>query len=116
MGRDVSGPTATVNSVGSYSDQMNSWDGTLFNLRFDPRGVAGEKGIEIIEGVVREYFSRSGLHIQINVVNNETLRKAQQDPENYRNVIVRVAGDMAYFTELDRKVQDTIIERTAHLA
>ena len=116
MGRDVSGPTATVNSVGSYSDQMNSWDGTLFNLRFDPRGVAGEKGIEIIEGVVREYFSRSGLHIQINVVNNETLRKAQQDPENYRNVIVRVAGYMAYFTELDRKVQDTIIERTAHLA
>lgn len=116
MGRDVNGPTAAVNSVGIYSDQLNAWDGTLFNLRFDPRGVAGEKGTEIVGGVIREYFSHSGLHIQINVVNNETLRKAQEDPENYRNIIVRVAGYMAYFTELDRKVQDTIIERTAHLA
>ena len=116
MGRDVNGPTAAVNSVGIYSDQLNAWDGTLFNLRFDPRGVAGEKGTEIVGGVIKEYFSHSGLHIQINVVNNETLRKAQEDPENYRNIIVRVAGYMAYFTELDRKVQDTIIERTAHLA
>lgn len=116
MGRDVNGPTAAVNSVGIYSDQLNAWDGTLFNLRFDPRDVAGEKGTEIVGGVIREYFSHSGLHIQINVVNNETLRKAQEDPENYRNIIVRVAGYMAYFTELDRKVQDTIIERTAHLA
>lgn len=116
MGRDVSGPTATVNSVGKSCDQLNAWDGTLFNLRFDPRGVAGEKGLDIIEGVIKEYFRNDGLHIQINVVDDATLRKAQVDPENYRNIVVRVAGYMAYFTELDKKVQDSIIARTAHLA
>ena len=116
MGRDVNGPTSTVNSVGKYSDQLNAWQGTLFNLRFDPRGVAGEKGLDIIEGVIKEYFDNDGLHIQINVIDDKTLINAQKDPENYRNVIVRVAGYMAYFTELDKKVQDTIIQRTAHLA
>lgn len=116
MGRDVKGPTATVNSVGKAGDQLNCWDGSLFNLRFDPRGVAGEKGIDVIIGVIREYFRNEGLHIQINVVDDETLRKAQKDPENYRNIVVRVAGYMAYFTELDKKVQDSIIARTAHLA
>lgn len=116
MGRDISGPTCTVNSVGKNMHQTNVWDGTLFNLRFDPKGVAGEKGINIIKSVIDEYFENDGLHIQINVVDDKTLRAAQKDPENYRNVIVRVAGYMAYFTELDRKVQDTIIERTAHLA
>lgn len=116
MGRDVNGPTATVNSVGKACDQLNAWDGTLFNLRFDPRGVAGEKGLDIIEGVIKEYFANDGLHIQINVVDDKTLRAAQKDPENYRNIVVRVAGYMAYFTELDKKVQDSIIARTAHLA
>lgn len=96
--------------------QTNVWDGTLFNLRFDPKGVAGDKGLKIIRSVIDEYFENDGLHIQINVVDDKTLRAAQKDPENYRNVIVRVAGYMAYFTELDKKVQDTIIERTAHLA
>ena len=70
----------------------------------------------MIIGVIREYFRNEGLHIQINVVDDETLRKAQKDPENYRNIVVRVAGYMAYFTELDKKVQDSIIARTAHLA
>ena len=115
MGRDRSGPTATVNSV-SHMDQVHTYDGTLFNLRFDPRGVAGEKGLDIIEGVIRTYFENYGLHIQINVVDDKTLRKAQEKPEDYRGLIVRVAGYLAYFTELDRKVQDNIIERTAHLA
>lgn len=116
MGRDICGPTATVNSVGKNMHQTNVWDGTLFNLRFDPKGVAGDKGLKIIRSVIDEYFENDGLHIQINVVDDKTLRAAQKDPENYRNVIVRVAGYMAYFTELDKKVQDTIIERTAHLA
>ena len=116
MGRDTCGPTATVNSVGKGSDQLDAWDGSLFNLRFDPRGVSGEKGIQIIESVIKEFFDNEGFHIQINVVDDATLRKAQKDPENYRNIVVRVAGYMAYFTELDKKVQDSIIARTAHLA
>jgi len=114
MGRDINGPTATVKSVGKM-EQIHCHNGTLFNLRFDPKGVQGEKGKDIIEGIVKTYFENDGFHIQINVVDTDTLREAQKDPENYRNIVVRVAGYMAFFTELNKMAQDTIIERTAHL-
>ena len=114
MGRDIKGPTATVKSVAAL-DQVQNNDGALFNLRFDPKGIQGEKGLEIIEGVIKTYFDHYGEHIQINVVDTETLKKAQENPEDYRGLMVRVAGYMAYFTELDRAAQETIIQRTAHL-
>ncbi|MGN0711154.1 MAG: glycyl radical protein [Anaerovoracaceae bacterium] len=113
MGRDIKGPTATVKSVASM-DQANFHDGALFNLRFDPQGVKGEKGIQTIEGVINTFFKNGGEHIQINVVDDATLKKAQEKPENYKGLMVRVAGYMAYFTELDRAAQDSIIYRTTH--
>lgn len=113
MGRDISGPTATVKSVASMR-QEDFHDGALFNLRFDPKGVAGEKGLRSIEGIIKTYFKFGGEHIQINVVDDETLKKAQINPENYKGLMVRVAGYMAYFTELDKSAQDTIIYRTTH--
>ena len=67
-----------------------------------------------IESVVKTYFKEGGQHIQINVVDDATLRAAQENPEEYRGLVVRVAGYLAYFTELDRHVQDSIIARTAH--
>lgn len=115
MGRDINGPTSTVKSVASMK-QESLYEGALFNLRFDPKGVQGEKGRDIIEGVIKTFFADGGEHIQINVVDNETLRKAQKNPENYRGLMVRVAGYMAYFTELDKSAQDAIIYRTPHLA
>lgn len=115
MGRDVSGPTATVKSVASMRQEAFH-DGALFNLRFDPKGVEGEKGLMRIEGVIKTYFDNGGEHIQINVVDTETLRDAQVHPEKHRGLMVRVSGYMAYFTELDRGAQDTIINRTAHFA
>lgn len=115
MGRDRNGPTATVKSVASMVDE-ELHEGALYNLRFDPKGVQGEKGLDIIEGVIKTYFEDGGQHIQINVVDNETLKKAQEKPENYKGLMVRVAGYMAYFTELDKSAQDTIIYRTAHLS
>lgn len=115
MGRDVKGPTATVKSVAAI-EQSNFHDGALFNLRFDPKGIAGEKGLEIIEGVIKTYFDEGGEHIQINVVDNKTLKAAQKNPEKYKGLMVRVAGYMAYFTELDKSAQDTIIYRTTHLS
>lgn len=115
MGRDVHGPTSTVRSVAAI-DQPDLQEGALFNLRFDPKGVQGEKGRDIIEGVIKTFFQEGGEHIQINVVDNETLKKAQVEPEKYRGLMVRVAGYMAYFTELDKSAQDTIIRRTAHLS
>ena len=92
----------------------NFYAGALFNLRFDPKSVEGEKGIDTIESVIKTYFKEGGQHIQINVVDDATLRAAQENPEEYRGLVVRVAGYLAYFTELDRHVQDSIIERTAH--
>lgn len=114
MGMDTHGPTATVKSVASIG-QENFHDGSLFNLRFDPKGIQGEKGLEIVEGVIKTYFDEGGEHIQINVVDDETLKAAQETPEKYRGLMVRVAGYMAYFTELDKAAQDSIIYRTAHL-
>ena len=113
MSRDLNGPTATVKSVGSMGQEAFH-DGALFNLRFDPKGVEGEKGLEAIEGVIRTYFDHGGEHIQINVVDNATLKDAQAHPENHKGLMVRVAGYMAYFTELDKSAQDAIIYRTAH--
>ncbi|MCD8083057.1 MAG: pyruvate formate-lyase [Clostridiales bacterium] len=113
MGRDLQGPTATVKSVASMGQEAFH-DGALFNLRFDPKGVEGEKGLQAIEGVIRTYFEHGGNHIQINVVDNETLKDAQIHPERHRGLMVRVAGYMAYFTELDKSAQDVIIYRTAH--
>ncbi len=115
MGRDVHGPTATVKSVASMVDEKLH-EGALYNLRFDPKGIQGEKGLDTLEGVIKTYFEDGGQHIQINVVDNETLKKAQKQPENYKGLMVRVAGYMAYFTELDKSAQDTIIYRTAHLS
>lgn len=115
MGRDVNGPTATVKSVASMG-QASFHDGALFNLRFDPKGVEGEKGLQSIAGVIKTYFKHGGEHIQINVVDDETLKDAQIHPEKYRGLMVRVAGYMAYFTELDKDAQDTIIYRTPHYA
>ena len=114
MGRDIEGPTSTVKSV-AHAEPGGLQEGALFNLRFDPKGVQGEKGRRIIEGVIKTYFANGGQHIQINVVDNETLKKAQKNPENYRGLMVRVAGYMAYFTELDKSAQDAIIYRTPHV-
>ncbi|WP_371380494.1 formate C-acetyltransferase/glycerol dehydratase family glycyl radical enzyme [Sporomusa aerivorans] len=113
MGRDVNGPTAAVKSVAKL-DQKNAQDGCLYNIRFEPRSVQGIKGRKVLKSVVKTYFDNMGEHIQINVVNNETLKAAQNEPEKYRDLLVRVAGYLAYFTELDRDVQDNIISRTAH--
>lgn len=115
MGRDVHGPTATVKSVSSMTP-AGFHEGALYNLRFDPKGVQGEAGQDIIEGVIKTYFQGGGQHIQINVVDNETLKKAQEKPEDYKGLMVRVAGYMAYFTELDKSAQDVIIYRTPHLS
>lgn len=114
QGRDISGPTASANSVASLpNEHMHA--GNLYNLRFDPSGVAGEKGIETIKNVVRGFCDNGGQHIQINVVDDEMLIAAQENPEEHRDLMVRVAGYLAYFTELEKTVQDAFIQRTAHL-
>lgn len=111
IGMDVNGPTAVVNSLAAC-DELIPQSGLLLNQRFDPEIVAGEKGIDIIETVFKAHFAQNGYHIQINVVDDETLRAAQKDPDSYRHILVRVAGYSAYFTDLSTDIQNNIIERT----
>ncbi|MGN0658571.1 MAG: glycyl radical protein [Emergencia sp.] len=113
VGRDVTSPTATIKSVASI-DQCDCNNGALFNIKFDPNIVQGEEGKEILRNVIQSYFAMNGEHIQINVVDAETLEDAQEHPQEYKNLLVRVAGYSAYFIELDREVQNNIIGRTAH--
>lgn len=113
MGRDVNGPTAMVRSV-SKIDQLKPLTGTLLNVKFDPAITRGERGLGVLRDVIVSYFDLMGEHIQINVVDRETLRRAQANPREYKNLMVRVAGYSAYFIELDRDVQENIIARTEH--
>ena len=111
IGCDTCGPTAVVKSLDSINQEA-SQAGMLLNQRFDPQIVKGEKGIDIVETVLKAHFQMKGSHMQINVVDNETLRDAQVHPENYRNMLVRVAGYSAFFVDLEKNIQENIIERT----
>lgn len=110
-GRDVFGPTATANSVSKLDHGIAS-NGTLFNQKFHPSALAGREGLEKFVALIRTYFDQKGSHMQFNVVSRETLLDAQKHPENYRHLVVRVAGYSALFTTLSRSLQDDIINRT----
>ncbi len=112
QGADRRGPTAVIRSAAKMDHVKTG--GTLLNQKFMPRALAGEEGIEKLAALIRSYFRLGGHHIQFNVVDAETLRAAQRNPEAYRNLIVRVAGYSDYFCDLGRALQDEIISRTAH--
>lgn len=110
-GRDTLGPTATANSVARLDHGIAS-NGTLFNQKFHPSALSGMEGLEKFVAYLRGYFDQKGMHAQYNVVSKETLLDAQKHPENYKNLVVRVAGYSALFTTLSRSLQDDIINRT----
>lgn len=110
-GYDVNGPTATANSVSKIDHGIAS-NGTLFNQKFHPSALSGEEGLHKFVDLIRTYFDRKGMHMQFNVVSRETLLDAQKHPENYRHLVVRVAGYSALFTTLSKSLQDDIIRRT----
>ncbi len=110
-GRDANGPTAAANSVAKLDHGMAS-NGTLFNMKFHPSALGGEKGLDNFVTLVRTYFEKKGSHMQFNVVDRKTLLDAQEDPEKYKNLVVRVAGYSALFTTLSKSLQDDIIKRT----
>ncbi len=109
-GADVFGPTAVVRSAAKM-DHLKT-GGTLLNQKFTPSVVAGETGLEQMANLVRTYFNLDGHHIQFNVIDRKTLIDAQNHPEQYKDLIVRVAGYSDYFRNLSRALQDEIIMRT----
>ena len=110
-GKDVNGPTAAANSVSKLDHALAS-NGTLYNQKFLPAALAGDNGLKNFAALIRGYFERKGMHIQFNVVDRETLLDAQKNPDNYKNLVVRVAGYSAHFVRLAKEVQDNIIART----
>jgi pyruvate formate-lyase/glycerol dehydratase family glycyl radical enzyme len=109
-GADRNGPTAVCRSLGKM-DQIRS-GGTLLNQRFLPQVLEGEESISKLSGLVRTYFRYGGHHIQFNVVDTPTLRKAQDNPEQYRDLLVRVAGYSDYFVDMGSDLQEEVISRT----
>ncbi|NLL62374.1 MAG: glycyl radical protein [Candidatus Atribacteria bacterium] len=112
QGADRDGPTAVIKSAAKM-DQVKT-GGTLLNQKFTPSLLEEEKGLESLAHLIRAYFKLGGHHIQFNVVKADTLRAAQQNPEDYQNLIVRVAGYSDYFNNLSKTLQDEIISRTEH--
>jgi formate C-acetyltransferase len=113
QGTDRLGPTAVLRSVGKF--QHEDLDGgTLLNVKFEPQVVAGEEGLQRFAAYLRGFLDLPIYHVQFNVVDEETLRCAQAQPDEYRSLLVRVAGYSAFFVELHKDIQDDIISRTAN--
>lgn len=107
---DTNGPTAVIKSCAKMDHLATA--GTLLNQKFTPDVVAGEEGLDHMASLIRSYFSMDGHHIQFNVIDRQTLVEAQKNPEEYKDLIVRVAGYSDFFRNLDKPLQDEIIERT----
>ena len=110
QGADRRGPTAVIKSLGKM-DQIKS-GGTLLNQRFLPSVLDGDKALDNLAHLIRVYFKLNGHHIQFNIIDSQTLRKAQAAPGQYRDLLVRVAGYSDYFVDLDKHHQEEIIART----
>jgi pyruvate formate-lyase/glycerol dehydratase family glycyl radical enzyme len=110
QGADRNGPTAVLKSAAKI-DHLRT-GGTLLNQKFTPQILADDVGIDKLAHLIRAYFRMDGHHVQFNVVTAETLRKAQQHPEKYQDLIVRVAGYSDYFVDLTVELQNEIIQRT----
>ncbi len=109
-GADTHGPTAVVKSLGKL-DQTKS-GGTLLNMRFTPALLQRERDQQKLASLIRSYFKMGGHHIQFNIIDTATLRDAQSHPDDYRDLLVRVAGYSDYFNDMTRQLQEEIIART----
>ncbi|NIO21034.1 MAG: glycyl radical protein, partial [Candidatus Aenigmarchaeota archaeon] len=112
-GVDIKGPTATHKSAAKL-DTLRITDGVIFNHRFSLGAVSTEADLYKWAALLRTYFDMGGLEVSYMVSNKDTLLDAQKNPEKYPGLIVRVAGYSAFFVELSKEVQDTIINRTEH--
>ena len=109
-GSDSKGPTAVVKSLGKL-DQTKS-GGTLLNVRFVPNLLKREEDMRKFSSLIRSYFKMGGHHIQFNIVDTATLLDAQKHPDNYKDLLVRVAGYSDYFNDMTEQLQNEIIART----
>jgi pyruvate formate-lyase/glycerol dehydratase family glycyl radical enzyme len=114
-GTDVTSPTAAMKSVAKINHEAHS-GGTLLNIKLSPDALKSDRDLRNLAAMIRGYFELGAFHVQFNVVSVETLRAAQQHPEDYQDLLVRVAGYSTRFISLSREVQEAIIARTAYEA
>jgi formate C-acetyltransferase len=110
QGRNISGPTSTMRSVAKI-DHVELSGGCVLNMRFNPDVVENESKREKFVSLIRAFFATGGSFVQFNIVDTETLREAQRNPERYRDLLVRVSTYSAYFVELSKELQEDIIAR-----
>lgn len=113
LGQDCQGPTAVLKSVSKLDNYLLS-NGTLLNVKFTPATLEGEGGLNKLSDFLLAFTKLKLQHVQFNVVNADMLREAQQRPQDFAGLVVRVAGYSAFFVELSKEIQDDIIRRTAH--
>jgi len=115
QGADLKGPTAVLLSqCNSRIECSTKRAARLLNLRFTPSALQGEEGLSSMVDFIRSWCDLKIWFVQFNVINTETLKEAQREPEKYKTLLVRVAGYSAYFTDLTQSLQNDIITRTAH--
>ena len=115
QGRDTNGPTALLNSV--LKLPLSLAIGTpVLNLRFQRSLMESREGLQGVLALVRAFFARGGMQLQISVVDQHAMKAAQQDPDAHRDLIVRIGGFSAYFTDLPIELQDSVIARTEYVA
>ncbi|NLK36614.1 MAG: formate C-acetyltransferase/glycerol dehydratase family glycyl radical enzyme [Epulopiscium sp.] len=113
VGTDTSTPLAAMRSAAKMNQEMHS-GGTLLNLRLNHDLVATKRGQANLGAMIQSFFSLGAFHVQFNTISSEILKKAQQNPEEYKDLLVRVAGYSTQFVNLSKSMQDAIIARTAH--
>ena len=114
QGFDKNGPTAYLRSAAKLPHRELT-NGDQLNIRFSPGSVAGDAGAMKLKSLINTYFKLGGMQVQFNVVSTENLHKAQEDPQNYKDLIVRIAGFSTYFVSLDKRTQDDFITRTEQI-
>jgi len=112
QGHDRKGPTAAANSVGKLDHAR--CNGNLLNMKVSPQMLKNDDGLHKLAALIRGYFDQGGHHVQFNIVDQKILRQAQEAPELYQNLLVRVAGYSDYFTVLTPDIQNEIMQRTEH--
>ncbi|HWR43700.1 glycyl radical protein [Sporomusa sp.] len=114
-GTDLTSPTAAMRSVAKINHDVHS-GGTLMNVKLSPDLLKSDRDLKNLAAIIRAYFALGAFHVQFNVISTEVLRKAQEHPEDYKDLLVRVAGYSTQFVNLSREAQDAIIERTTYEA
>ena len=112
QGRESKGPTAAILSTTSW-EHSQLIGGVAFNMKFNTSLLSGN-GPERLKDLVMTYLKRGGFEVQINVINHETLQKARNNPDEYRDLVIRIGGYTDYYTRLPVEMQEEILHRTEY--